>query len=369
MKVIVTGGGTGGHIYPALAIADEIKERDPSSEILYVGNDIGLEKDIVPGSGYDMELVSAKWLDRSNIFKIFDTGFSTMKGIRQSMKIMKNFKPDVVIGTGGFVCVPVIYAGHKYGARCYLHEQNAFPGVANRTLEKFVNKVFLGFPEASHYFKEPQKHLVTGNPVRSRFLGVDKSEARQKLALDEDDFVIFSFGGSQGAEKINQVVFQLMKTVNGMDHVTLLFGTGSQYYQEILDDVKAQNIELGANIRIESYINDMEDYLGASDLIISRAGALSVAETCMCGRASILIPSPNVTGNHQYFNAKSVADRGGAVLIEEKDLTDELLLEEVTKLKNDPEFVKKMGDAAFACAPKDATNMIYQTICKDEING
>ena len=132
MRAIVTGGGSGGHIYPAVAIADKIKEKEPDSEILYVGNSIGLEKDIIPGTGYPMELVSAKWLDRRNIFKIFDTGFSTLKGIHQAYRIMKRFKPDVVIGTGGFVCVPVMYAGHKFGARCYLHEQNAFPGVANK---------------------------------------------------------------------------------------------------------------------------------------------------------------------------------------------------------------------------------------------
>ena len=369
MRVIVTGGGTGGHIYPAIAIADKFKEKDPDSKILYVGNDIGLEKDIVPGTGYPMELVSAKWLDRSNILKIFDTGFTTMRGVHQSMKIMKHFKPDVVIGTGGFVCVPVIYAGHKYGAKCYLHEQNAYPGVANKTLEKFVNNVFLGFPEAAKYFKEPQKHVVTGNPVRERFFDIDKSKAREKLGISQDAFVVFSFGGSQGAEMINNVVFDLMKEIIDDEKMVLIFGTGSQYYDEILDKIKNEGLELKENIRIESYINDMQDYLGASDLIISRAGALSVAETCICGRASILIPSPNVTGNHQYFNAKSVADKGGAVLIEEKDLDHELLREEIMKLRNDPEALKKMGEASRKCVPDNATEIIYQTICKGEIDG
>lgn len=366
MRVIVTGGGSGGHIYPAIAIADKIKEKEPDSEILYMGNDIGLEKDIVPGTGYPMELVSAKWLDRRNIFKIFDTGLSTMKGIRQAYKIMKKFKPDVVIGTGGFVCVPVMYAGHKYGARCYLHEQNAFPGVANKTLEKFADKVFLGFPEASHYFREPEKHVNAGNPVRKRFYDVDAAEAKRKLDIPEDDFVIFSFGGSQGAEKINDVAFDLLDAVNGHKGITFVFGTGSQYYEEILNKAKEKNIEIQPNVRVKSYINDMQNYLGAADLIISRAGALSVAETTVCGKASILIPSPNVTGNHQYFNAKSVADKGGAVLIEEKDLTSELLIEEVFRLKNEPDLLKKMSKASLECAPLDATEMIYAEIKKDE---
>lgn len=362
MRAIVTGGGSGGHIYPAIAIADKIREKDPSSEILYIGNDIGLEKDIVPRSGYPMELVSAKWLDRRNLLKIFDTGFSTMKGVGQAYRIMKKFRPDVVIGTGGFVCVPVMYAGHRYGARCYLHEQNAFPGVANRTLEKFADKVFLGFADAGHYFRQPEKHVVCGNPVRKAFYEADGARSRAELGIPEDDFVVFSFGGSQGAEKINEVAFDLMDTVNGHKGVTFIFGTGSQYYTEILDKAEEKGIEIRPNIRVMSYINDMPTYLSASDLIISRAGALSVAETTVCGKASILIPSPNVTGNHQYFNAKSVADKGGAVLIEEKNLTSEGLIQEVMRLRNNPDELMELSRGSRSCAPSDACETIYAEI-------
>lgn len=364
MKVIVTGGGSGGHIYPAIAIADKIKEKEPESEILYIGNAIGLEKDIVPATGYPMELVTAKWLDRRNIFKIFDTGFSTMKGIRQAYKIMKRFKPDVVIGTGGFVCVPVMYAGHKYGAKCYLHEQNAYPGVANKALEKFATKVFLGFPEASHYFREPEKHVNVGNPVRKKFYDVDKQAARRRLNIPQKDFVVFSFGGSQGAKMINDFAFDLMEASNGHRGMTFIFGTGSQYYDEILRKAREKKIEIQGNIRIESYIDEMQDYLGASDLIISRAGALSVAETTVCGKAAILIPSPNVTGNHQYFNAKSVSDKGGAILIEEKDLNSERLLGEVMRLMNNRQVLETMSLASKACAPLSATELIYAEIQK-----
>lgn len=364
MRVIVTGGGTGGHIYPALAIADKIKEKEPDSEILYIGNDIGLEKDIVPKSGYPMELVSAKWLDRRNIVKIFDTGFSTVRGIMQAKKIMKKFKPDVVIGTGGFVCVPVMIAGARYGAKCFLHEQNAYPGVANKTLERYVKKVFLGFPDASGYFKQPEKHINAGNPVRGVFYNVNKSEARRAIGIPDEDFVIFSFGGSQGAEKINECVMELLDAVNGHEKVTLIFGTGSQYYDEIIDTLKKRKINIAPNIIIKSYIDDMQNYLSAADVVISRAGALSVAETCVSGRAAILIPSPNVTGNHQYYNAKSVADRGGAVLIEEKDFTAQRLIEEVMKLKNNPALTEEMGRASYSCAPLDATEIIYAEIKK-----
>lgn len=365
MRVIVTGGGSGGHIYPAIAIADKIKEKEPDAEILYMGNDLGLEKDIVPGTGYALELVTARWLDRKSVIELALTGMVTARGVLQALKIMRKFKPDVVIGTGGFVCVPVVFAGHLYGAKCYLHEQNAYPGVANRVLEKFVDKVFLGFPDAAEFFKEPKKHVNAGNPVRERFYNVDKAAARERLGIPKDDFVIFSFGGSQGAEKINEVGFDLMEAVNGHKGVTYIFGTGSQYYDEILDKAKDKNIEIQPNIMVKSYINDIQYYLGAADLIISRAGALSVAESTVCGRALLLIPSPNVTGNHQYYNAKSVADHGGAILLEEKDLTSEKLIAEVMRLWNQPELLEEMGRASKACAPLDACEMIYTEIKKD----
>ena len=349
MRVIVTGGGSGGHIYPAIAIADKIKEKEPDAEILYMGNDLGLEKDIVPGTGYPLELVTARWLDRKSVIELALTGMVTARGVLQALKIMRKFKPDVVIGTGGFVCVPVVFAGHLYGAKCYLHEQNAYPGVANRVLEKFVDKVFLGFPDAAEFFKEPKKHVNAGNPVRERFYNVDKAAARERLGIPKDDFVIFSFGGSQGAEKINEVGFDLMEAVNGHKGVTYIFGTGSQYYDEILDKAKDKDIEIQPNIMVKSYINDIQYYLGAADLIISRAGALSVAESTVCGRALLLIPSPNVTGNHQYYNAKSVADHGGAILLEEKDLTSQKLIAEVMRLWNQPELlsIKRLGSRAF----------------------
>ena len=362
MKVIVTGGGSGGHIYPAIAIADKIKEKSPDSEILYIGNEIGLEKEIIPKTGYPMKLVTAMWLDRSNALKLFGTAYGVFKGYRQSLKIMKDYKPDIVIGTGGYVCVPVMLAAHRYGAKTYIHEQNAFPGAANKMLEKYVNKVFLGFQEAGKFFKEPQKHIFVGNPVRKRFFNVTKKESRKELKIDANAFVVFSFGGSYGADKINEVAFDLMTIVNGKKDIVMIFGTGSQYYENILNKAKENDINIQENIRIISYINDMENYLGASDLIISRAGALSMAETTACGRAAILIPSPNVTGNHQYFNAKSISDRGGAVLLEELNLTSEKLIEEVLKLKNNPAMLEKMSEASKACAQLNATENIYENI-------
>lgn len=364
MRVIVTGGGTGGHIYPALAIADKFKEKDANTEILYVGNHEGIEKDVVPKAGYELALVDARWLDKSNPWQLIKTGGRVAKGILEANRLMKKFKPDVVIGTGGYVCFPVILAGKKFGAKTFLHEQNAFPGLANRTLERYVNKVFLGFSDAAKYFKEPEKTIEAGNPVRKSFFSLSKEAAREKLGFPKNDFIVFSFGGSLGAEKINEVAFELMQALNGHENVRMIFGTGKWYYDSILEKVREKGIVLKENILIKDYIDDMENYLAACDLVISRAGALSVAETTVCSRAAILIPSPNVTGNHQYYNAKAIADRGGAILIEEKDLTAEKLIEEVMRLKNHPELAEKIGRASRACAPVKALDIIYDEVMK-----
>lgn len=362
MRVIVTGGGTGGHIYPALAIADKIKEMEPDSEILYIGNDVGLEKDIVPKAGYPFEMVTAMWLDRSNLLKIFKTGWGVLKGTSEARRIMKRFRPDVVIGTGGYVCVPVLLAGKQFGARTYLHEQNAYPGMANKFLEKSVKHIFLGFPDAAKYFKEPEKLINAGNPVRKRFFELTKKEAREKLGFPQDAFIVLSFGGSLGAEKINEVAFDLMETVNGQEKVMLIFGTGKWYYEATLEKAAQRGIQIQNNILVKDYLDPMDQYLAACDVVISRAGALSVAETTVCGKAAILIPSPNVTGNHQYYNAKSVADRGGAVLLEEKDLTSEKIIEEVLKLRSHPKLLAEMSRASRGCAPDAALDLIYDTI-------
>ena len=366
MRLIVTGGGTGGHIYPALAIADKFKEMDPDCEILYVGNDEGIEKNIVPKHGYKIELVDARWLNKSNPYQLIKTGVRVVKGILESKRVIKKFKPDYIIGTGGYVCFPVIYAGHGYGAKCYLHEQNAFPGLANRTLEPKVKKVFLGFSDAAKYFKYPEKMVETGNPVRKSFFTITKSEARKKLGYKENDFIVLSFGGSLGAETINTGAFEIMKYFNGKPGSELVFGTGKSYYNGVMSKTKEQKIEISENIRIKDYIDDMDNYLMAADVVISRAGALSVAEMTVAGKASILIPSPNVTGNHQYFNAKAVSDKGGAILIEEKDFTPELLLAKVKELADNRDLACEIGEKARKTAPIHALDIIYDTVISKE---
>lgn len=368
MKVIVTGGGTGGHIYPALAIADKFKEIDSNSEILYVGNVEGIEQEVVPNSGYDLKLVTARWFDKKTPVEFAKTAAAVSKGIMESKKIIKEFKPDVIIGTGGFVCVPMLLAGRMMKCPTYIHEQNAYPGLANRFLEKTVNNIFLGFPDARQFFKEPEKLIDAGNPVRKSFFTTTKSEAREKLGIPQDDFVVFTFGGSIGAMKINEIAFELMEIFNGHQGVSMIIGTGKWMHKRAQEMLEKKNIEVKENIRVQSYINNMDLHLLACDLVICRSGALSVAETTVCGKAAIFLPYPEATGNHQYYNAKAVADKGGALLIEEKDLVVEDVVKEVLALKNNPEKLKEMSSASRACAPDKALDIICGTIIENDKN-
>ena len=367
MRLIVTGGGTGGHIYTALAIADKFKEIDPETEIHYLGNVECIEKDVVPKSGYPLKLVDARWLDHVTPKQVVWTGARVTHGIGQSLKVLRQFKPDAIIGTGGYVCFPVLLASRFIKCRKYLHEQNAYPGLANRTLEKYVDNIFLGFADAGQYFKYPDKHIEAGNPVRKSFFTMSKREARERLGIPQDDFVVFTFGGSLGAAKINGVACELLELFNGHPGVSMIMGTGKLYYDEIMKDIKSRSINVKENIRIKDYIDNMDLHLMACDLVISRAGALSVAETTVCGKAAILVPSPNVTGNHQYYNAKAVADRGGALLIEEKDLVIEDVVQDVLSLRNNPDKLKGMSKASRESAPDKALDIIYNKVYSNYI--
>lgn len=369
MRVVMTGGGSGGHIYPALAIADKVMEKSPESEIIYIGGKIGMEKDIVSKTSYPFKSVSSRWVDRIGnkfimFFQLIWTGIVTFFGMLQAYGIMRKFKPDVVVGTGGFVCVPVVLAGKLYGADTYIHEQNAFPGLANRLLSKYVKGILLGFKDASDVFGYSEKQVYVGNPVRKCFYELDRLEARKKLGIPEDDFTVFSFGGSQGADTLNKIAFEYLKKINGKEGKTLIFGTGAQYYDTVHEKLKEEGIEISDNIRILDYISDMENYLAAADLVVSRAGALSLAEITVTGRASILVPFPLARDNHQYYNAKAVADVGGAVIFEEKDLDTDKVVSEIIALSENREKQELMEEKSRMCGPFEATDKIYEVISK-----
>lgn len=365
MRVIMTGGGTGGHIYPAIAIADKIKELDGTAEILFVGTRRGLEKTLVPKNGYDIEFITVSGFNRKNLLKNFKTLKDLAKGSGEAKKIIRSFKPDVVIGTGGYVCGPVVRAAHKLGAATYIHEQNAFPGMTNKLLEKYVNKVFISFDEARGYFKDQSKLEMSGNPVRKSFYEADRRAARRQLGIAEDAFVVLSFGGSQGAGKINEMMLANIERLLELPNTQTVFATGSYYYDEVVKSLEEKGVLNADSLRVMKYIDNMDAYLAAADAVISRAGALTVSEITVCGRAAILIPSPNVTGNHQYHNAKSVADKGGAFLIEEKDVTADAIFERLAELKENGGLRRDMERCSREAAPADAASIIAEYVLSD----
>jgi len=369
MKVIMTGGGTGGHIYPAIAIADEIKKREPEAEILFVGAERGLEKTLVPERGYDIELITVAGFNRKNLVKNVEVMKKLMKGNKQAKEIISSFKPDFVVGTGGYASGPLVRAAQKAGIPSYIQEQNAYPGVTNKLLEKHVRKVFLGFAWAGEHFKHVEKQVITGNPVRDEFFSVDKAKARADLGFKDGEFVLLAFGGSQGAGRINKAMISVIKRLAEQKDIKIILGAGSYYYEAILAHLKEEDYELPDNVEIKEYIHDMASYLKAADLVVCRSGALTVAETTACGTPAIFIPSPNVTGNHQYYNALAVCEGGGAEVIEEKDLDNDKLIDEILRLKQEPGLLEEMSGKCAQFGPKDASRKICDEILEDYASG
>lgn len=358
MKVIMTGGGTGGHIYPAIAIADEIKSRHPDAEIIFVGTERGMEKDIVPKAGYPIKFITVSGLNRKNPIKLIKTLKDLNHGLHEAKQIIKEFKPDLVIGTGGYVCGPVMKTAAGMGIKTYIHEQNAFPGLTNKLLSRGAECVFVAFDDAKKYFKTKKEPVTVGNPVRHAFTEVDRQAARESLGVKEDEFMVLSFGGSLGAQRINDEMTVAAERLRDRAGLRIFFVTGRRYYSSIMENADKTN----ARVTYLQYIDDMPKYLNACDLAITRSGALTVSEITACGRASVMIPSPYVTNNHQYYNAKVVADRGGAILIEEKDLTNGEVADEIEQLMNDRQILEKMEKASAALGTVTSAGKICDII-------
>lgn len=363
MKIIMTGGGTGGHIYPAITIADKIKRKNPNAEILFIGTKRGLEKDIVPQHGYDIEFIAVSGFDRKNILKSIKTIRDLFLGIKQANEIINRFKPDIVIGTGGYVCGPVVRAAHKKGIKTYIHEQNAFPGMTNKMLEKFANKVFISFSESKKYFKDQSKLILSGNPIRKEFTLQNNSENRKALNITDGDFVVLCFSGSLGSKTINNSIVEAVREINSNDDkLKIFFITGRSYYESVCTMLDEETQKLMGKVEILPYTHELYKYMSAADLVISRSGALTISEINALGKASILIPSPYVANNHQFFNAKILSDAGCAILIEEKDLSNDKLYDTIMRLKNNKEMLNRMSKISLEMGMLDAVEIIYENI-------
>lgn len=367
MKILLAGGGTAGHINPALAIAGYIREKRPDTEFLFIGNKDGMEQRLVPQAGFEIKSIVISGFKRSfspkNMLENFKTVKRTFSSSVAAKKIIAEFKPDICIGTGGYVSGPVIRTAAKMGIPCIIHEQNAFPGVTNKMLAKSVKKVMLAVPDAKKYF-EKADFVITGNPVRGEILTADKEKSRQELGLDSRP-VILSFGGSLGARKINEAVADLVAR-SGQDgryqHIHA-YGSYGEWFPSLVKE-KGADIEKCDNLDIRPYIDNMPTCMAAADLVICRAGAITLSEIQAMGKPAILIPSPNVAENHQYHNAMALVNKGAAEIIEESELSGELLMKKADKMLIDPQNLAKISENSRKMAIVDANERIYSVVKK-----
>lgn len=362
----MTGGGTGGHVNPALSIAKTILEKEPDSEIAFVGKPNGIESRLVPREGFKLYFIDIQGLKRSLSLSNLKTLWLTVTSVQKAKKIIKEFKPDCCIGTGGYVCWPTIKAASELGIPTFLHESNALPGVAVKMLARSVDVVFTNFEETAKDIHGAKEIIRVGNPLRAGFGVISHEEARKKLGFEgKYRYSLLSCGGSLGARAINDEVLNVMRDYTSKHpEINHIHSAGSGNYEQL----KAKFVEMGLdkypNLELVDYIYDMPLRVAAADLVINRAGAMLISELAMMGKPAILIPSPNVTDNHQYKNAKVLADANAAVMIEESELGSVSLSQTVESLLSDRQKRASMSENFKKFAIPDSNLIIYNEIKK-----
>jgi UDP-N-acetylglucosamine--N-acetylmuramyl-(pentapeptide) pyrophosphoryl-undecaprenol N-acetylglucosamine transferase len=368
MKVIIAAAGTGGHINPGIAIANTIKQKEPDSEIIFIGTSRGLENDLVPRAGYELKQIDAYGFDRhinlENIKKIC----KTINSLKEAKKIIKEFNPDVVIGTGGYITAVVGYSAKKCKKKLIIHESNAFPGMAVKMLEKKADKILVGFEDAKDRLKKANNVLVTGTPTKiknTNLSDIEKQQILQRLGFKNNLPYVLVFGGSQGAKSINESLLNIIEN-NKNTNYNLIWATGSGAYDEIQQELEDKNINRGMleNTKVIPYIYNMEEILNSVDLVVSRSGAMTITEISNVGKPAIFIPFPFATENHQEYNAKVLEKIGSAKIILDKDLTADNLHNQIEKIINNPQLMREMGINARKNSIENAEEKIYKEIKK-----
>ena len=361
MKVIVAAAGTAGHINPALAIANKIKKEEPSSEIIFLGTDRGLENDLVPRAGYELKKIDAYGLSKKISLQSIKNNIKTIKGISQAKKIVKEFAPDIVIGTGGYICGAAILAANKYNVPTLLHESNAFPGKAVTMLSKKVDTILVSFEEAKERIKGAKNVILTGTPTKIKDLKLSKEQkesVKKSLGLKEDKPVVLIFGGSQGAKAINEEVIKIINEKMNIDY-QIMWAPGPLQYEIVkskINDTKLQNV------KIVPYIYNMEEIMNSCDLIIARSGAMTITEISIVGKPAIFIPLPNVSNNHQEYNAKVLEKVKAAKIISNSELSAKKLDSEIRKIVTNEKVMEEMGKNAKKIAVNNVEDKIYSEI-------
>lgn len=367
MRIIFAAGGTGGHINPALAAAGEIRERYPDAEILFIGTKDKMEAKLVPAAGFDFKTIEIsgfyRQLSLENIKRNIITLSHLLSSSKEAKKIILDFKPDVVVGFGGYVSGPVVRMAAKLKIHTAIHEQNAYPGITNKALAKEVDKVMLTVEKAGEYLEAKNPPVVTGLPVRGEMLRADREMSRAELGIRDNQKLVLSMGGSLGAEAINNAMVELIANNYNNKDLYFLHAMG-QYGLWVPEKLREKGVDPDKedNIEIREYISDMARCMSAADIVICRAGASSLSEIEALGKASVLIPSPNVAENHQYHNAMALVRNDAAVLIEEKDLNAESLGKVLSSLIDDENRIKTLCENAKKLAITDAKERIADII-------
>jgi UDP-N-acetylglucosamine--N-acetylmuramyl-(pentapeptide) pyrophosphoryl-undecaprenol N-acetylglucosamine transferase len=352
IKVIFAGGKTGGHIFPAIAMAKEFRKRYPVSRISFVGTKDGMEARIIPQHGFKLSFIQTKGVSRRSYLSNFLLPFSLLHAFYQAYGILNRKRPSLVVGTGGYVSFPVVFVASLKRIPTLIQEQNSYPGISTRFLAHFVHKVCLSYSESVEYFSSPKKLKVIGNPVREDLIHKERNQALKQFRLDEDKKIIFVFGGSQGAHSINSVMLQCMDLLD--PEWQILWQTGKSDFPEIKEKVKNKKIKCAAY----PFIEDMGSAYTASDIVVSRAGALTLAEITACGKPSILIPFPFATADHQRYNAEALQKQGAARMILQKDLSPEKLAQEIDFLLTNESKLKIMAEQSKNRGKPEATSLL-----------
>ena len=350
MRAIITGGGTAGHINPALAIAACIKKHEKDSEILFVGTERGLEKTLVPKAGYEIKYIDVRGIARSLSPENIKTVKKAVRAYKISQKIIDEFKPDIVIGTGGYVCGPVLLAASKRKIPTIIHEQNIPPGLVVKMLRKRVDITAISFSETEKLLKNAKRIELTGNPVREGIINIKNQETERPLVLIS--------GGSLGAKRINEALLEVL-TLEGQEYYDIYAATGTRFYDEFMEEASKRAIKFSEQKKVVPYIYDMDAALSRATLAVTRAGAITISELAAMGKPAIIIPSPNVVHDHQTSNAEFMEKTGAAVMITENDLSGEFLAKKIGELLSDKERLKQMSICGKKIGITDAADKIY----------
>lgn len=365
MRIVVSGGGTGGHIYPALAIAKYFSEKE-QAEILYIGTERGMESDIVPRSGIPFRTVEVSGLKRSLSLDTFKTFLRLGKGIVQTRKILKEFRPDVVIGCGGYVVAPVVFTAWTLGIPSYIHEMDVLPGLTNRSLSRIADRIGVSFEGAlPHFAHVKNKVVVAGNPRASEVVKITTSEilaAKQELGLHPAKSTVIVVSGSRGAKPINDAVKGMLDLAAAQKQFQLLYITGQIHFEQIQQELDAKGLGAENGIFLRPFVYNMPPLLAGADILVSRAGATTIAEATALGVPGIYIPSPYVTNNHQEYNARWLADSGAGILLRESDLTSDSLYRNIIELIQSPDKLQEMKQRSLELGKPEALTNIHRAI-------